>query len=134
LTSTKFPDSLKLPALVTLELTNLIFRDSENVGYVEPFSFFTKLNSLILRGCAAAHAKMLTISSLSLINLSINNNYPDIESLTITASALKVAQFFNFFTFLYFFILSLKFGKNQLTCIKLSHAILLRFSHKILIY
>jgi hypothetical protein len=39
-----FPDSLKFPTLVNLELTNLIFKDSENVDYVEPFSCFNKLN------------------------------------------------------------------------------------------
>jgi len=71
-----FSDYLKFPALVNLELTNLMFRDSENVGYVEPFSVFKKLNSLILRGCAAKNNAKILISSLSLINLTINNNLP----------------------------------------------------------
>jgi len=169
-----FLEFMKFTALVNLELTNLIFRDSERVGYVEPFSVLKKLNTLILRGCAAKNAKIL-ISSLSLINLTIDNNlpgfpyielsapclssitltgtpvailcetslafvkelnfdtntspvrrsswtllnllqeFPNIESLTVSANALKVLQLFNIFTF--FFLrcfLSLKSVKKSI--------------------
>lgn len=172
----------------------MMFGDSENVGYVEPFSVFQNLNSLILRRCAAKNDAKILISSLSLINLTIHNNlhgflyiklstpclssitltgtlvaircerslafakelnfdtntspprcsswtllnlllkFPNIESLTVSARALKVLQLFNIFTF--FFLrcfLSLKFVQNQLTCIYLSHPILLRLSPLILI-
>lgn len=84
-----FPDYLKFPTLVNLELTNFIFRDSENVGYVEPFSFFNKLNSLILRGCSAMKAKPLALSSLSLINLSMINDFPRCTYFEISAPSLS---------------------------------------------
>jgi hypothetical protein len=95
-----FPDYLKFPALVNLELSNLMFRDSENVGYVEPFSVFQNLNSLILRDCAAKNDAKILISSLSLINLTIDNNLrgflyiklsaPCLSSITLTGTPVVI--------------------------------------------
>ncbi|KEH41307.1 F-box/RNI/FBD-like domain protein [Medicago truncatula] len=84
-----FPDYLKFPSLVNLELTNLMFRDRENVGYVEPFSVFKKLNSLILRGCATKNNAKILISSLTLINLTIDNNLPGFSYIELSAPRLS---------------------------------------------
>ncbi|KEH15299.1 hypothetical protein MTR_1462s0010, partial [Medicago truncatula] len=95
-----FPDYLKFPALVNLELTNLMFRDSENVGDVEPFSVFQNLKNLILSGCATKNHANILISSLSLINLNIDDNLhrflyiklsaPCLSSITLTGTPVAI--------------------------------------------
>ncbi|CAK8577882.1 unnamed protein product [Lathyrus sativus] len=70
---TLFPNSLNLPALTSLDLANFVFCGGEN-GCVEPFLAFTKLNSLVIRGCKVMDAHIFTISSETLVNLTMNSN------------------------------------------------------------
>ncbi|XP_045819335.1 putative F-box/FBD/LRR-repeat protein At1g78760 isoform X2 [Trifolium pratense] len=65
-----FPKSLNLPLLTSLDLTNFTFCGGEN-GCVEPFSAFTKLNSLVIGSCKVKDAQILRISSETLVNLSM---------------------------------------------------------------
>ncbi|XP_058730959.1 F-box/FBD/LRR-repeat protein At5g53840-like [Vicia villosa] len=67
-TTTLFPDSLNLPLLTNLDLTNFAFS-------AEPFSTFTKLNSLALHSCKIRNAKLLKISSEMLVNLTMHNSF-----------------------------------------------------------
>ena len=55
---TIFPKSLNLPALKMLDLSNFSFYGGEN-GYVEPFLAFTKLKSLIIRGCKVRDTQIM---------------------------------------------------------------------------
>jgi hypothetical protein len=67
-----FPNSLNLPALTTLSLEYFAFRRSDD-GYVEPFSAFNMLNTLIIRSCVVLDGqKYLRISSTKLCNLTIH--------------------------------------------------------------
>ncbi|GAU29472.1 hypothetical protein TSUD_65070 [Trifolium subterraneum] len=78
---TLFPKSLNLPALTSLDLTNFVFCGGEN-GCAEPFSAFTKLNSLVLSNCKGQDAQFLNILSETLVNLAlhgISSMFPNIE-------------------------------------------------------
>jgi hypothetical protein len=75
-----FPNSLNLPALTTLSLKYFAFRRSDD-GYVEPFSAFNMLNTLIVHSCVVLDGqKYLRISSTKLANLTIHlyryRNFP----------------------------------------------------------
>lgn len=79
-----FPMSLNLPELTNLYLSNFTFCGGEN-GCAEPFSAFTKLNSLVLGGCELKDAQTLNISSETLVNLAmrgISSNFSKIELFT----------------------------------------------------
>ncbi|XP_058782471.1 F-box/LRR-repeat protein At3g26922-like [Vicia villosa] len=67
-----FPNSVKMPALTTLSLRRFIFSSGDD-GRCEPFSAFKKLNSLTIRYCKVVDAQNLCISSLTLVNLTIQN-------------------------------------------------------------
>ncbi|XP_058785048.1 F-box/LRR-repeat protein At3g26922-like [Vicia villosa] len=67
---TPFPNSLCLPALSTLELDNLTFYVGHN-GCDEPFSTFSKLESLSISECTVKGAGTLCISSASLVNFTV---------------------------------------------------------------
>jgi hypothetical protein len=81
-----FPKSLNLPLLTSLDLTNFTFCGGEN-GCAEPFSAFTKLNSLVIRSCRVKDAQILRISSETLVNLSMydysmydySSNFSEVE-------------------------------------------------------
>jgi hypothetical protein len=66
-----FPNSLNLPALTTLSLKYFAFRRSDD-GYVEPFSAFNMLNTLIIHSCVVLDRQNLRISSTKLGNLTIH--------------------------------------------------------------
>ncbi|KEH34263.1 cytochrome C biogenesis protein ccsA [Medicago truncatula] len=70
---TLFPKSLKLPALTSLFLQNFAFCGDES-SCVEPFFAFKMLNSLVIQKCEVRDARVLVISSETLVNLSINNS------------------------------------------------------------
>ncbi|KAK7364315.1 hypothetical protein VNO80_12872 [Phaseolus coccineus] len=62
-----FPQSLHLPALKTLNLTNVSFSARPNDVRAEPFSNCFSLNSLVLVGCSLSdHTKVLSISNSNL--------------------------------------------------------------------
>ncbi|CAJ2678340.1 unnamed protein product [Trifolium pratense] len=63
-----FPKSLNLPLLTSLDLTNFTFCGGEN-GCAEPFSAFTKLNSLVICSCNVKNTQILSISSETLLKL-----------------------------------------------------------------
>jgi hypothetical protein len=67
---TLFPKSLNLPLLTSLDLTNFAFWGGES-SCVEPFFAFTKLNSLVICSCKVIDAQVLSISSETLVNLTI---------------------------------------------------------------
>jgi len=81
---TLFPKSLNLPLLTSLYLTNFVFCGDDN-GRVEPFSVFTKLNSLVICNCKMLKdAQTLIISSETLVNLALHyysttSNFAKIE-------------------------------------------------------
>ncbi|XP_039689734.1 uncharacterized protein [Medicago truncatula] len=87
---TLFPKNLNLPLLSSLVLENFAFCGGglvlENFafcggenGCAEPFSTFTKLNSLILRSCEVKDAQILSISSETLVKLALLDNFAKIE-------------------------------------------------------
>ncbi|KAL5054435.1 hypothetical protein RYX36_035117 [Vicia faba] len=72
-TETLFPKSLNLPSLTSLDLTNFGFCGGENCH--EPFLAFTKLNSLVIRGCRiGGNAEFFSISNETLVNLALHSN------------------------------------------------------------
>jgi hypothetical protein len=73
-TETLFPKSLNLPLLTSLDLTHFTFCGDEN-GCAEPFSAFTKLKSLVLRFYKVKDAKILRISSETLVSLALHCYY-----------------------------------------------------------
>ncbi|XP_045819331.1 putative F-box/FBD/LRR-repeat protein At1g78760 isoform X1 [Trifolium pratense] len=70
-TKTLFPKSLNLPLLTSLDLAYFTFCGGEN-DCAEPFSAFTKLNSLVIRGCKVKDAQILSISSETLVDLTMH--------------------------------------------------------------
>jgi hypothetical protein len=75
---TLFPKHLNLPLLTNLDLTNFAFRDGES-SCVEPFFAFTKLNSLVIHSCTVIDAQVLSISSETLVNLTIERSLEKIN-------------------------------------------------------
>lgn len=79
---TLFPSSLNLPALATLFLESFTFPVDDD-GHTEPFSAFSSLNSLIIRGCKVLDEQNLWILSATLANLTLDTgwayNYGKIE-------------------------------------------------------
>ncbi|XP_045804761.1 F-box/LRR-repeat protein At3g26922-like isoform X2 [Trifolium pratense] len=74
-----FPNSLNLPSLTTLSLKYFAFCRGDD-GYVEPFSAFNMLNTLIVRSCVVLDGQNLRISSAKLGSLTIRlypyKNFP----------------------------------------------------------
>jgi hypothetical protein len=66
-----FPNSLNFPALTTLTLRSFYFCARDN-GYAEPFSAFSKLITLIIQDCKLLNARILCISSITLVNLTVD--------------------------------------------------------------
>jgi len=87
-----FPKSLNLPLLTNLELTNFTFCGGEN-GCAEPFSAFTKLNSLVIYGSKLKDAQILTISSETLVNFAMHDNSPNIDKIDLSAPSLCTFTF-----------------------------------------
>jgi hypothetical protein len=80
---TLLPTSLNLPLLTSLDLTYFTFYGGEN-GCVEPFSAFTKLNSLVIRHCTVKDARILSISSETLVDLTMLNNSSDFDKIVLS--------------------------------------------------
>ncbi|XP_045826043.1 F-box/LRR-repeat protein At4g14103-like isoform X1 [Trifolium pratense] len=89
---TLFPKSLNLPALTSLDLTNFVFCGDEN-GCAEPFSAFTKLNSLVLSSCTGRDAQVLNISSETLVNLALHYNSSEFPKIELSAPSLCTFTF-----------------------------------------
>jgi hypothetical protein len=87
-----FPKSLNLPLLTSLDLTNFTFCGGEN-GCAEPFSAFTKLNSLVIRSCKVKDAQILRISSETLVNLSMYDYSSDLSKVELSTPSLCTFTF-----------------------------------------
>jgi hypothetical protein len=87
---TSFPNSLNLPLLTNLDLMNFIFCGGES-GCAEPFSAFTKLNSLVICHCVIEDAQILNITSETLVNLVMRNNSTpfDFDKIELSAPSLR---------------------------------------------
>jgi len=72
--SNLFPDSLDLPALTNLSLQGFLFCVGDD-GRANPFSTLNKLNSLIINRCAVRDKQNLYISSATLANLTLINDF-----------------------------------------------------------
>ncbi|KAK2437050.1 F-box/LRR-repeat protein [Trifolium repens] len=89
---TLFPESLNFPALTSLDLTNFVFCGGEN-GCAEPFSAFTKLNSLVLSNCMCRDAQVLNISSETLVNLALHGSSFDFPKIELSTPSLCTFTF-----------------------------------------
>jgi hypothetical protein len=78
-----FPKSLNLPLLTNLDLTYFFFCGCEN-GCADPFSAFTKLNSLVISSCKVKDAQILSISSETLVDLTMLNNSSDFDKIVLS--------------------------------------------------
>ncbi|CAI8615831.1 unnamed protein product [Vicia faba] len=90
-TKTLFPNSLNLPLLTSLDLTNFAFCGDES-GCADPFLAFTKLNTLVLRCCKVNIKSRRFSASMedALILFSWLLNFANIESLTVTSTVLQI--------------------------------------------
>jgi len=88
-----FPKSLNLPALTSLGLVGFTFCGDEN-GCAEPFSAFTKLNSLIISRCMVKDAQILRISSETLDNLYLYKNLFNFDKIELAAPSLCTFTFY----------------------------------------
>ncbi|KAK2437052.1 hypothetical protein QL285_021991 [Trifolium repens] len=80
-TETLLPKSLNFPSLTNLYLADFTFYGGES-GCAEPFTAFTKLNSLDIRFCNIKDARILNISNETLVDLTmvnISSNFAKIE-------------------------------------------------------
>jgi len=89
---TLFPQSLNLPALTSLDLTNFTFCDGEN-GCAKPFLAFKRLSSLALRHCKVSDAQILSISSETLVNLAMHNNSSEFDKIELSTPNLCTFTF-----------------------------------------
>jgi hypothetical protein len=71
---------------------NFTFRGGES-GCAEPFSAFTKLNSLFIRNGKVKNAQILSISSATLVNLSVHFNLTDSDFDKIELSTPSLRKF-----------------------------------------
>ncbi|XP_058784774.1 uncharacterized protein LOC131659624 [Vicia villosa] len=67
----EFQNSLNFPSLTNLSLRFFAFHSSDDKGYVDPFSSFKCLNTLIIDRCSVDDEDNLSISSVTLVNLTI---------------------------------------------------------------
>jgi len=83
-----FPKSLNLPALTSLNLKAFIFCGGDD-NCAEPFSAFTKLNSLVIDTCAVRDAKILRVSSETLLNLAMHDNSYSFDKIQLFTPSLS---------------------------------------------
>ncbi|RHN53024.1 putative F-box domain, leucine-rich repeat domain, L domain-containing protein [Medicago truncatula] len=88
-----FPKYLNMPALTSLDLTGFTFCGDEN-RCAEPFSAFTKLNSLIISRCMVKDAQILRISSETLDNLYLYKNLFNFDKIELAAPSLCTFTFY----------------------------------------
>ncbi|RHN61703.1 putative F-box domain, leucine-rich repeat domain, L domain-containing protein [Medicago truncatula] len=80
---TVFPKALNLPVLTNLDLTSFAFSSDGN-DYAEPFSAFGRLNSLAVRDCTVKDARILNISSETLVNLDTHSKSSDFAKIELS--------------------------------------------------
>ncbi|CAK8577880.1 unnamed protein product [Lathyrus sativus] len=83
-----FPKSLNLPLLTSLHLENFTFRGGEN-GCAEPFSPFTKLNSLVIRHSKVKNTQILNISNETLVDLAMHYNSFNFAEIELSTPSLR---------------------------------------------
>ena len=89
---TLFPKSLNLPSLTYLHLENFAFCASDN-SRIEPFSAFNRLNDLIIDNCTVKDAKILCISSETLLSLTMRNYSFDFYKIELSSPNLSTFAF-----------------------------------------
>ncbi|WVZ13840.1 hypothetical protein V8G54_011406 [Vigna mungo] len=126
----KLPQSLELPTLKTLSLTNLFFTARDSDECAEPFSSCFLLNSLDLLGCSLSKpAKVLSISTPNLSRFTIKRHsevrYKIVLS-TPNLTYLAIRSWLTFHEFSSTCDLALLEEANIEITMRASHAIVLR--------
>ncbi|GAU32476.1 hypothetical protein TSUD_316830 [Trifolium subterraneum] len=86
-----FPKSFSLPALTTLHLVNFVFCASDdNNSRAEPFSTFTRLNTLVLSHCGVRDTLKLCISSVTLVNFTMHSHLYDFYEIELCTPSLEI--------------------------------------------
>ncbi|GAU45348.1 hypothetical protein TSUD_84650 [Trifolium subterraneum] len=120
---TLFPKSLNLPSLTSLNLSNFLFCGGES-RCIEPFSAFTKLNSLVIHSCKVNDAQILSISSETLVNLAVEDPL-EIINLAIQNDSSNIAEIKlstpNLYTFKFTGDLIQKICRSGLSSVKQVH-------------
>lgn len=89
---TVFPKALNLPVLTNLDLTSFAFSSDGN-DYAEPFSAFGRLNSLAIHDCTVKDARILNISSETLVNLDTHSKSSDFAKIELSTPSLCTLTF-----------------------------------------
>jgi len=92
-----------------LDLSNFTFYGGEN-GYAEPFSAFTKLKSLIIRGCNVMDTQIINISRETLVNFAMHYSSSKIAKIDLSTPSLC--------TFTFYGIPHQKIGRSNLSYVK----------------
>ncbi|KAK7351215.1 hypothetical protein VNO77_10506 [Canavalia gladiata] len=91
--STLFPKSLNLGALTSLHLQHFTFCKSDN-DRAEPFSACNRLNDLIIDHCTVRDARILCISSTTLVSLTMRSDHSkDFYKIELSAPNLRSFTF-----------------------------------------
>ncbi|XP_061371774.1 FBD-associated F-box protein At5g18780-like [Gastrolobium bilobum] len=91
--STLFPKSLSLAALTSLHLQHFTFCASDN-DRAEPFSACNKLRDLIIDHCTVRDAKILCISSSTLVNFTMHSDHSkDFYKIVLSTPNLRTFSF-----------------------------------------
>jgi hypothetical protein len=90
---TQFPESSNLPALTILQLENLKFCAGDNGRAAEPFSTLNKLNSLLISNCTVHGTGTLCISSATLVNLTLYNQFSNFYTIELCTPSLCTFTF-----------------------------------------
>jgi hypothetical protein len=83
---------LNLPALTFLHIENFIFCAGD-YDYVEPFFTLKRLNTLVLDNCLVKDAKLLRVSSATLVNLTMYNHYENFYRIELCTPSLCTFAF-----------------------------------------
>ncbi|RHN50878.1 hypothetical protein MtrunA17_Chr6g0462351 [Medicago truncatula] len=92
-----------------LDPSNFTFYGGEN-DYVEPFSAFTKLKSLIIHGCKIMDTQIINISSETLVNFAMDYSSSKIAKIELSTP--------NLCTFTFYGIPHPKIGGSNLSSVK----------------
>ncbi|XP_045790456.1 F-box protein At4g22280-like [Trifolium pratense] len=90
---TRFPESSNLPALTILQLENLKFCAGDNGRAAEPFSTLNKLKSLLISNCTVYGTGTLCISSATLVNLTLHNQFSNFYTIDLRTPSLCTFAF-----------------------------------------
>jgi hypothetical protein len=89
-----FKEKLNLPLLTNLDLAHFTFCGGE-IDYAEPFSIFTKLNSLVIRYCMVKDAQILNISIETVVDVTMHKFSSEFPQIKLSTSSLCNFTFTN---------------------------------------